>query len=62
MAKEATERLPVDDRCKHGLTPRTCAYCLGHAPTKIAASVGLAWIGQTGFTKRFVHSQSAYKE
>lgn len=62
MAKEAAEKLPIDDRCKHGLTPKTCAYCLGYAPSQYAASTGNAWIKQIGFTKRFMHSQSSYKE
>lgn len=62
MTKAAAEKLPIDDRCKHGLTERTCAYCLGHAPSEYGASTGLAWIRSIGFTQRFLHSQNAYKE
>lgn len=65
MANEATaEKLPIDDRCKHGMIPRTCAYCLGYAPSKYGASVGLAWIHSTGFTQKSFEgsSPSSYYE
>lgn len=62
MSNKATVELRVDNRCKHGLTPKTCAYCLGHAPSQYGASTGMAWIRQVGYTQRFIQSKSAYNE
>lgn len=62
MANETVIELRVDGRCKHGLTPKTCAFCLGHAPSEYGASIGNAWIRQVGFTRRFNYSNFEYRE
>lgn len=52
----------IDGRCIHGLTNKTCAFCLGYPPSNYAQSVGHSWIRTIGYTERFEEYPHMYKE